>query len=305
MRGKPNLKTLRVLNKHRRAEANKTRRHVRTLDRRDRRMRLLQGAIGGQLVADAAVELDIAGDVLPEPAPPLPPAPFMDPLEDVALDREVNAGEAAAILEVAAIQADNPSVLIQAIRNMRETMRRLDRRNVARFTIKQLVILFISLVTYYAISFPFHAAPRHASFFDATAALLSHYSIASDVAVRIGLLPVSLSGPLASASYAVKMVGKTVRNYNVLTGVFPNSGNDAASRALNVLNYHPTIGSYLTYARLGGVGAGAVASLAEGKSVLDTTMEVLGDLGKTSANLALSLGKRFAPVNSKKIIFDA
>ncbi len=244
---------------------------------KSRRERVLQGAIAGQIVQEQAEELQDAGVVAPEELVPA--------AADAGVVQEpvFNLDDAVIILQNAAAQAENPAPLHAQIVAQAANARRAD--PLVRYTLRQLMGVFITLALSYYSSFPIHAAPRETSFFDAAA---SHLSTAGTVT---GFMSLPVSGILSHSAAGVKLVGKMVRNRNAALGRYPNSPAEAMRRKLNVMEYDPTVGSSLSMARLGALGASAGLNVIRGKpkTLYGTGMNVLS---KTTANAAVNLGEK-------------
>ncbi len=253
-----------------RANVDKTRKQARFMDRK---MRILQGAIAGQAAADAAQELQVAG-VLPAPAAGVDP-----------LDVPVNVEQAAEVMNAAALQADQPNVLLRGIADLRERVRRIDRRSLRDLTVRDVVTTFIMVAMTHAAMFPLHAAPRERSFLDIAA---GHFSTVSTATGFIGL---PVAGPLGSAAYGLKAVGKTIRNYNARTGRFPNTPANALRREVNLAEFHPSIGTGYTLVKLAGAAPGVAFNAATGARGVDLAKKALGRVMRTAADTAKDLGE--------------
>ncbi len=251
-----------------RASAGKTRKKARFAEKMDKKMRILQGAIAGQVAADAAAELQVAG-VLPAPAAGVDP-----------LDVPVNVEQAAAVMNAAALHADRPRVLLRRIANVRERVV----RDVRRIKVRDVVQLFMMIALAYYVQFPLHAAPRERSFLDVAA---GHLSLASTATGFVGM---PISGPLGTAAYGVKAIGKTVRNHNARTRRFSNTPADAVRREVDLLEYDPSIGTGLTVMRLAAAAPGIAFNAATGARGRKLEEKAFARLTKTAANTAKNLG---------------
>jgi hypothetical protein len=267
-RGKFNLKSARVTAKVTRGNVSKTRKQARFLQKMDKKMRILQGAIAGQVAADAVQELQVAG-VLPAPAAGADP-----------LDVPVNAEQVQAVVNAAALQADRPNILLREFGNVRAHIG----REVRRFSARDAVNLFMMIALAFYVQFPLHAAPRERSFFDVAA---GHLSLASTATGFIGM---SAAGPLGTAAYGVKALGKKVRNYNARTGRFPNTPANAVRREVDLLEYDPSIGTGLTVMKLAAAVPGVAFNAATGARGRRLEEKALARVMKTAADTAKNLG---------------
>jgi len=269
-RGKLNLKSARVTAKAARVNVGKTRKQARYIHKMDRKMRILQGAIAGQVAADAAGEMQVAG-VLNAPAAGAD-----------LLDAPVNIEQAVAVMNTAALQADRPNVLLRRIAYLRERASRIKARYL---TVRHVVNAFVAIAMAYYAQFPLHAAPRELSFLDIAA---GHISIAGTAS---GFLGMSVAEPLGSIAFGVKSVGKTIRNYNARTGRFPNTPANELRRELNLAEYHPSIGTGMIFVKLAAAAPGVAFNAATGARGKNLVTKAVGRVMKTAAATAKDLGE--------------
>jgi hypothetical protein len=264
MPNKHNIKSRRVESRIRR---NKTRKLGSRTTYLDRKERIRQAAIAGAIIQEQVAALRGAGAGAGAGA----------------IDDVLNFEEAVHILHNAADQAANPAPLhaqidLQAADILRSGC-------VIRYSVKQLINVFMTLALVYYAQFPIHAAPKETSLFDVAA---SHLSLAGTV-MDMASLP--YSGTLAYCAYGAKGIGKLVRNYNAASGRYANGPGDAARRRLNLAEYDPITGGLLSHARLAGIGAGAAMNALTGAS---TGFKKIASeaAGSTLANVTVNIGKR-------------
>lgn len=267
--GKFDLKSARVTAKMARANTGKTRKQARYTLKMDRNMRILQGAIAGQVAADAAGEMQVAG-VLDAPAAGAD-----------LLDAPVNVEQAVAVMNTAALQADRPNILLRGIEDLR---RRIGTSRVRHLTVRHVVNAFVAITMAYYAQFPLHAAPRELSFLDLAA---GHISTAGTLT---GFLGMSVADPLVSAAFGVKALGKTIRNYNARTGRFPNTPANELRRQVNLAEYHPSIGTGMTFVKFAAAAPGVAFNAATGGRGKNLVTKAVGRVMKTAAETAKDLG---------------
>ena len=279
-RTKANLKSRKA---NIRASKGRTRKNIEHAEFMSKKERILQAAIAGRVIQEEVVALQDDGIIpaLPAGAGVLaaPPVAVLNPLDQV-LDIE----QAALVLHAAAERAADPAPLHEEITRRLEATRRSG--CVVRFAVRHLISIFMTIIIAYYASFPFHAAPREISLFDTAA---SHLSMAAS---GVGFLDPPLAGILTNCAYGAKVVGKMVRNYNARSGRFVNAPGNAERRTLNVAEYDPSIGTPLSLARIGGIGATAAFDALTGKPI---SLFSVGSAVFMSgyADMAVNLGKRF------------
>lgn len=279
-RTKANLKSRKA---NIRASKGRTRKNIEHAKFMSKKERILQAAIAGRIIQEEVAALQDDGIIPVVPAVPeriaAAPVAELNPLDQV-LDLE----QAALVLHAAAERAADPAPIHA------EITRRLDAthrsRCVVRFAVRHLISIFMTIIIAYYASFPFHAAPREASLFDTAA---SHLSMAAS---GVGYFDTPLAGILTNCAYGAKVVGKMVRNYNARSGRFENAPGNAERRILNVAEYDPSVGTPISLARIGGIGATAAFDTLTGRPVS------LFSVGSTVfmsgyADMAVNLGKRF------------
>lgn len=248
-RTKANLKSRKVNLRATRVRTRKNIKHTNFLSRKER---IAQAAIAGAIIQEQVLALQAAG-VIPAAAGAAAVAP--NPLDQV-----LNLDQGLAVLHGAADQAADPVPLHRQINAQAlNARRRIPCEHY--FTVRDLMSVFMGLSLAYYASFPLHAAPRETSLFDKAA---SHLSLAGTVT---GFLSLPGSGILSNCAFGVKEIGRQIRNYNASTGRFPNVPGDAERRMLNVLEYHPNVGTTMGLERVGGIAARTAYDAMTGRPV--------------------------------------
>jgi hypothetical protein len=255
-RTKANLKSRKA---NLRATAARTRKNTRHAVRMDRKERITQAAIAGNLILEQVAALQAAGvipaaPVLPAPAAAAAAAAAPDPMEQL-LDLD----EAALVLHNAAEAAADPAPLHAQIDLQVANVVR--NRCIVKYSVRKLIHIFMTLVLTYYASFPIHADPFEKSLFDEAA---SHLSLAGTVTGKMALPG---SGILTFCAAGFKVAGYGVREHNARTGRFMNLPGNAYRRKLNYLEYDPTLGTAASIARVAGLAGSAAIDMSTGTPV--------------------------------------
>jgi hypothetical protein len=267
-RGRYNLASAKVSRKNTKFRNKQTRKQAHFLAEKDRRERIAQVAIAGEVVMEEIDHLQADGVI---------------PVEgDLALE------DAHLVLLHAAGRAGDPATLVAQIQRQVQTVRdqlRATGATVRRYTPRELVQVFMSLALLYWATFPAHAPPKDLSMFDVAA---SHLSTAGMVT---GLLSLPHAGTLVGLATGAKIAGHAVRMTNAFTGLHTMTNSNMRRAKLNVLNYAPApIGTALTFGRLAGIASGAIMDNRRGGS------NYTGGLGNvftaTTADVGVKMGKR-------------
>jgi hypothetical protein len=279
-RGKFNLASAKVTRKNVKHREKQTRKQARFLDEKDRRERIMQGAIAGAVVEEEIENLQAAGVI------PLGEELELDDAEIVLLNAAAHAAEPVPLMTQIRRQAALARAQIQRPIDAVRGELRAAGQVVRRYTPRELVGVFISLAMMYWATFPAHAAPGKTSLFDAAAGHLS------GVGTAMSLLSLPHAGTIGALAVGAKLGGHAMRVTNAFTGMHPMTNSERRRAKLNVMEFAPyPAGTVMTVGRLGGIAAGAEMNRRAGASNYLGAAKNLFMAG--AANVGVKMGKRY------------